>query len=94
MTDVLQEFFTGQELSFNDIKQLTNWPDAVIEELVSLGESDRTLSARIAEYEVQSGTGSPEGVITANRSKQYIDEAGQTLYFNPTLGAKVGWTAA
>ena len=57
MTDVLSEFFTGQELSFNDIKQLTGWPDAVIDELVSLGESDRTLSARIAEYEVKSGSG-------------------------------------
>ena len=66
----------------------------MIDELVSLGESDRTLSARIAEYEVKSGTGSPEGAVKANRSKQYIDESGPTLYFNPTLGADTGWTAA
>ena len=39
------------------------------------------------------GTGSPEGVETANISKFYVDTAVPTLYFNPVIGADTGWVA-
>lgn len=39
------------------------------------------------------GTGSPEGVVTANHSLKYIDESVPTEYYNPTYGANTGWIA-
>jgi len=42
----------------------------------------------------QSGTGSPEGVVTANYSLMYVDLTGpNVLYFNPTFGADTGWVS-
>ena len=39
-----------------------------------------------------SGTGSPEGVETANYSLTYFDLAGPNVqYFNPTFGESTGW---
>ncbi len=39
------------------------------------------------------GTGSPEGVVTSNFSKQYIDTSTSpaTQYFNETLSSNTGW---
>jgi len=44
------------------------------------------------ELSPQSGTGSPEGVVTANYSLTYFDLAGPNVqYFNPTFGEDTGW---
>lgn len=45
------------------------------------------------EVSPQFGTGSPEGVVTANYSLKYIDTAVPTEYFNETFGADEGWVA-
>lgn len=45
------------------------------------------------EFSPQIGTGSPEGVVTANYSLKYIDTSGPTEYYNPTYGAITGWVA-
>ena len=39
------------------------------------------------------GTGSPEGVVVANYSLQYIDSDVPQLYYNATAGADTGWIA-
>lgn len=41
----------------------------------------------------QFGTGSPEGVVTANNSQVYYDEsvAPVIMYVNQTIGADTGW---
>lgn len=41
----------------------------------------------------QFGSGSPEGVVTANASRQYYDEsvAPVIMYINKTIGANTGW---
>jgi len=39
------------------------------------------------------GTGSPEGVVTSNLSKQYIDTTANQIYFNPVVGVNTGWVA-
>lgn len=39
------------------------------------------------------GTGSPEGVVVANYSLQYIDSDVPQLYYNATQGADTGWIA-
>ena len=48
---------------------------------------------KASDYETQVGEGSPEGVVTANRSRMYIDKTtgSETLYFNATLGSNTGW---
>lgn len=41
----------------------------------------------------QFGTGSPEGVVTANYSQQYYDTSVSPviMYVNQTIGANTGW---
>lgn len=43
------------------------------------------------EFSPQDGSGSPEGIVTANYSLQYVDTDTNTLYYNPTYGADTGW---
>lgn len=38
-----------------------------------------------------SGTGSPEGVVTANKGATYTDTAAQQFYFKTTDGTNTGW---
>lgn len=52
-----------------------------------------TNTADIAAIDATSGTGSPEGVVTATRVPFYVDTNGAPdLYFNPTVGSNTGWT--
>ncbi len=39
------------------------------------------------------GTGNPNGVVTSNKSLQFIDDtaAAETLYFNTVVGQNTGW---
>ena len=93
--------YTGLALSAFEIKELTGWPDALVDDYVSLLTSLQTLSQELqtsintanANYTL-TGTGSPEGAVTANKSLMYIDTAGPTLYVNPTEGANTGWVTA
>ncbi len=39
------------------------------------------------------GSGSPEGLITSNLTKIYIDTDVNQLYFNPVVGVNTGWVA-
>lgn len=39
------------------------------------------------------GSGSPEGVVTANYSQWYVNSDSAQVYFNPTYGEKTGWIA-
>ena len=48
---------------------------------------------KLSDYVVIIGTGSPEGVVTANQSLKYIDSAVPTEYYNPVAGANTGWVA-
>ena len=48
---------------------------------------------KLSDYVIIIGTGAPEGVVTANQSKLYIDDAVPTQYFNPVPGNNTGWVA-
>lgn len=53
-----------------------------------------TLVRQVNESEIISGTGSPEGVVTANPKKLYMDEsgsAGSILYIKKTGTGATGW---
>lgn len=41
----------------------------------------------------KTGTQSPEGVITSNRSQLYyrVDGSTKEIYFNPSVGVNTGW---
>lgn len=38
-----------------------------------------------------SGTGSPEGVVTANKGATYVDTTSNQFYFKTTDGTNTGW---
>ena len=40
-----------------------------------------------------SGTGSPEGLITANLNGYFVDTVAPQNYYNPVPGANTGWLA-
>ena len=42
-------------------------------------------------YSPQFGTGSPEGVVTANRNQTYFDTSVPAMWVNPAIGASTGW---
>ena len=42
-------------------------------------------------YSPQFGTGSPEGVVTANRNQTYFDTSVPAMWVNPATGANTGW---
>ena len=42
-------------------------------------------------YSPQFGSGSPEGVVTANRNQTYFDTSVPSMWVNSTIGASTGW---
>ena len=71
------------------------WSDNAIEDYMSKFRDIETLFNLVnnGDLSPQFGTGSPEGVVTANYSLKYIDTAVPTEYFNETFGADTGWVA-
>ena len=43
------------------------------------------------EFSLQSGSGSPEGVVTSNYSLQYVDTDTNQIYYNLEFGVNTGW---
>lgn len=72
----------GLFLSAVDVMNMTGWPEAMVSDYIS----------RTADY-MQAGSGSPEGVVAANQTRQYLDIGTSTLYVNPVVGARTGWVA-
>lgn len=79
-----------------------SWPDNAIEDYMalkadidSLIEFSNNLESSIdnGDFSPQFGTGSPNGVVTANYSLKYIDTSAPTEYYNPTFGSDTGWVA-
>jgi len=63
-------------------RDLINLQRAYIDLIGSISDGD---------YSPIIGTGSPEGVVTANYSLIYIDSVLPTQYYNPVFGASTGW---
>lgn len=83
--------YIGLALTDGEVKSLTGWPDALVNDYTSVLNSLRALAGAI-EY-MQVGTGSPEGSVAANASRQYYDTGAGTLYCNAVIGASTGWVA-
>ena len=48
---------------------------------------------KVSDLTVIIGTGAPNGVVTSNQSRLYIDDAVPTQYFNANVGVNTGWVA-
>ena len=83
--------YIGLALTDGEVKSLTGWPDALVNDYTSVLNSLRALASAI-EY-MQVGGSSPEGLIKANASRQYFDATTGTLYCNASVGASTGWVA-
>lgn len=66
---------------------------ALKQDIAELIENVNTITSELSngDFSPQFGTGSPEGVVTANYSLLYIDTAVPQFYYNETFGADTGW---
>lgn len=85
----LQGSFIGLDLSASEVKALTGWPDAIVNDYTSVLNSLRQLASAIQVMEV--GLVDPEGVKAANNSRQYFNSTTGKLWVNPITGADTGW---
>lgn len=95
-----REDFTNLYLSAFELRNLTDWPDAVIDDYISILKSLNDLANRVEEQITTGtmivGTGTPESSVTSNSSRQYYDTAGAVglrFYVNSTVGVDTGWVA-
>lgn len=70
------------DLTVAEVMQYTGWPFEMANDYVS----------RTSDYMLV-GQGSPEGLMPANKTRQYFDSDAGQLYVNPVIGAKTGWVA-
>lgn len=85
----LGESYIGLDLSASEVKALTGWPDAIVNDYTSVLNSLRTLASSI--QVMSSGAIDPEGAVIANNSRQYFNTATSKLWVNPVVGASTGW---
>lgn len=71
------------------------WSENATEDYMATKEDLLTIQDLInnGDLSPQFGTGSPEGVVTANYSLKYIDTAVPTEYYNTVFGSDTGWVA-
>ena len=89
------------EIAVSDIQDEIDLIESAITSLearVSQNETDIAKNAsdisdiNDGRYSPQFGTGSPEGVVTANRNQTYYDLSGTPQHWvNPIIGANTGW---
>lgn len=85
----LSNSFIGLDLSANEIKALTGWPDPIVNDYTSVLNSLRLLASQIQVMDV--GVVDPNGAVAANNSRQYFNSATSKLWVNPVVGALTGW---
>ena len=85
-----------QQSLFDYASIMENFPAATergLDDYSAKGRDLARLLSAIPNLIPLDGTGSPEGVVTSNLSKQYIDTAANQIYFNPVVGVDTGWVA-
>lgn len=88
--------YQGLALGAEEIKALTDWPDALVEDYAEIFNTFRTYGAAINNSVMIVGTGAPNGNVTSNDSRQYFDTAGAAgarFWVNPDVGENTGWVA-
>lgn len=75
-----------------------------LERFVAVTENDRSPSLRAAEFfeelarqvnqnTITSGSGTPEGSVTASPYKMYFDTSANTMYVKKTGEGNIGWVS-
>ena len=83
--------YIGWNLTDAEVKALTGWPDPIVSDYTSLLNSLRTLASAIQVMDV--GIVDPNGVVSANNSRQYFNSVTNKLWINPVIGANTGWVS-
>jgi hypothetical protein len=76
------------------MESLTRQVNASVTDAAALNNTVTALSATVTQYAVKSGSGSPEGVLTAEPTVMYMDTAGGAgtiLYIKQTGSGNTGW---
>ena len=90
---------SGEEIPRSDL-QANGMSQSLMEDYDQKGTSIRELknaaktnADAINSLSPKSGSVTPEGVITSNRSQVYyrVDGATREIYFNPSVGVNTGW---
>lgn len=81
--------FIGLDLSASEVKALTGWPDAIVNDYTSVLNSLRLLASQIQVMDV--GVVDPNGVVTSNNSRQYFNSVTGKQWNNPLVGVNTGW---
>lgn len=68
------------DLTIAEVMEYTGWSFEMANDYVS----------RSSDYMIV-GSGSPEGAIPSNRTRQYFDTSANQLYVNPAVGSRDGW---
>ena len=68
------------DLTVAEVMEYTGWPFEMANDYVS----------RTTDYMIV-GSGSPEGIMPSNKTRQYFDAVANQLYINPAIGARDGW---
>ena len=88
--------FIGLEQTTTEISEGTGWSAAMIEDYSALSTDLRSLANAVDANYMLVSTGSPEGSVAANKSRQYYDTTGAVgsrFFVNSTVGATTGWVA-
>ena len=85
--------FIGLEQTTTEIAAATNWGPGMIDDYSALSTDLRRLANGVDANYMLVDSGSPEGVVAANKSRQYFDSVGSIMYVNPVVGASTGWVA-
>ena len=75
----------GQKITEVQIGSLQEVPTQIMSEWME------QLSRLVEALQVETGSGSPEGVLTATENKLYRDTVGNVLYIKTTATGDTGW---
>lgn len=82
--------------SYSEARESINFKnDNGVEDYMAMKDDIDSVLAMLGEgiFSPQFGTGSPEGVVISNLSKQYVDTdtSPVTVYFNENSSTNTGW---
>ena len=92
MASVEDQLITNN-LTYADLQRLFPKPgqEYLVEYLRNLLQDIVTVAAAVDNNQPQFGSGSPEGVVTANLNRTYYDTSIPEMWVNETVGANTGW---
>jgi len=81
--------------SVDCLSEHPSWSEVAVDDYAAISEGVTKFIDLVnnGDLSPQFGTGSPEGVVSANYSLKYIDTVVPTEYYNTDFGSNTGWVA-